>query len=365
MRGRDETRELIAFGEELLGLLDRGSFVATYKYAVLIALMDLCIEGTDRHGFAPTAVTTRQLAEKVTELYWPHTKAFRGRTLRQNTGHQARILSDVGRFRSSLPDPSITLDRARRESPRRFERLIRAVEWTLILMPLPRLQVVGGRTERLIYEIGWGTDVDRERSVVGAYQETGSGFDNQIRFLPSVGDHLVRLNGLLRPLIHRAWAAMVAQLNGLDESCLERFLFGEDRTSLAALRPVLSDLQDRTCFYCERKLTERSEVDHFIPWARHPDNGIENLVVADQECNASKRDFLAAGEHVRKWRSRNSTHADALARSAASHAWERHPAETLGVARGLYLRVAPGTPLWIGRDTFGPADPPELHAALE
>jgi hypothetical protein len=25
--------------------------------------------------------------------------------------------------------------------------------------------------------------------------------------------------------------------------------------------------------------------DHFIPWSRHPDNGIENLVVTDRRCN--------------------------------------------------------------------------------
>ena len=120
MRKLGTSRDLIAFGEGLLGLLDRGAFVATYKYAVLIALMDLCMEGTDRHGFAPSAVTTRQLAEKVTELYWPHTAAFRGRMLRQNAGRQARVVADIVRFRSSFPDPSVTLDVARQESPERF-----------------------------------------------------------------------------------------------------------------------------------------------------------------------------------------------------------------------------------------------------
>ncbi len=365
MRQPDDARELIAFGERLLGLLDRGSFVATYKYAVLIGLMDLCIEGTTRHGIAPTAVTTRQLAEKVTELYWPQTTVYGNRTLMQNAGHQARIVADIVRFRSSLPDPSVTIDRARRAFPARFERLVRAVERTLILMPLPRLQVLGGQRERLVYEIGWDVGIEHQPKVVRAYLETGGGFDNQIRLLPSVGDYLVRLNGLIRPLIHRAWAAMVARLNELEDSRLERFLFGIDRPALAALRPGLSDLPHSTCFYCDRKLTERSEVDHFIPWARYPDNGIENLVVADQKCNSSKRDFLAGIEHLRRWRARNTTQAEALAATAASSSWECHPAVTLGVARGLYLRVAPGTPLWIGPDSFGPADPPELHAALE
>ena len=259
----------------------------------------------------------------------------------------------------------MTIDRARRALPAQFERLVRAVEKTLILMPLPRLQVLGGQRERLVYEIGWDVGIVHQPKVVLAYLETGGGFDNQIRLLPSVGDHLVRLNGLIRPLIHRAWAAMVARLNELEESRLERFLFGIDRTALAALRPGLSDLQDWTCFYCEKRLTERSEVDHFIPWARYPDNGIDNLVVADQKCNSSKRDFLAGIEHLKKWRTRNIAQADALATTAASRYWERHAAVTLGVARGLYLRLAPGTPMWIGPDTFGPADPPELHAALE
>lgn len=364
MRNPSEARELIDFGERLLGLLDRGSFVATYKYAVLIALMDLCIEGTDRHGFAPTAVTTRQLAEKVTELYWPHTTAFRGRTLRQNSGQQARILADIARFRSSMPDPSISLDRARRESPKRFEGLIRAVEWTLILMPLPRLQALGGQVEHLVYDIGWDLGVERQRNVVRGYQLTGRGFDNQIRFLPSVGEHLVRLNGLLRPLIYRAWAAMVAQLNELDECRLERFLFGVDRRSLAVLRPGLSDLQGRRCFYCEGRLTEKSEVDHFIPWARYRDNGIDNLVLADPRCNASKRDFLAGIDHLRKWRSRNSVLANELAAAAEEKRWEHHPAETLGVARGLYLRLVRGTALWSQPDSFGPAEPDSLRDIL-
>ena len=52
MQNLGTSRDLIAFGEALLGLLDRGSFVATYKYAVLIGLMDLCMEGTDCHGYA-------------------------------------------------------------------------------------------------------------------------------------------------------------------------------------------------------------------------------------------------------------------------------------------------------------------------
>jgi hypothetical protein len=357
-------RDVIAFGERLLALLDQGSFVATYKYAVLLGLMDLCLERTNRHGVAPDSVTTRQLAHKVIELYWPQTGEFRGRTLKQNGGRQARIVSDILGFRASLNDPSVTLDRAAREAPVRFERLVRDVEWTLILMPLPRLQVVGSHTERLIYDIAWDTGIERNRKLVREHQRTGGGFDNQIRFYPSVGEHLVMLNGLLRPLIHRAWCSMVAKLNELDESRLERFLFGVDRMPLAAVRPGLVELQRGRCFYCPDRLSREADVDHFIPWARYPDNGIDNLVIAHKTCNGAKKDFLAAATHVSKWRGRNDAESRQLADIARSAAWESHPDETLGVARGLYLRLPAEARLWVSGPEFCPPDSLVLRGAL-
>jgi len=42
-------------------------------------------------------------------------------------------------------------------------------------------------------------------------------------------DYLVQLNGLLRPLIQRKWAAMVARLNRLEDARFERMPFGFDR----------------------------------------------------------------------------------------------------------------------------------------
>ncbi len=86
---------LVEFAERLLTLLDQAGVVATYKYAVLLGLMDLCLEGTQRDGAAPASITTRQLALKVLELSWPQSLQFGGATLRQNSGRQARILTDT------------------------------------------------------------------------------------------------------------------------------------------------------------------------------------------------------------------------------------------------------------------------------
>lgn len=360
-----DAETLLARTERLIALLDKGAFTATYKYAVLLALMDLCLEKTTPDGAEPESVTTRELAEKVVSLYWPQTAAFREGVLRQNSGRPARILADILAFRDTLPDPSLPLCRARRADSGGWERLVRRVEWTLILMPLPRLQTVGRESDPILYRIHWDLGVDKRKGDVLRYQQTGTGpFDNRILLLPGAGETLVRLNGLLRPLVHRAWASMVARLNALDESRLEDFLFGADRKLLAAVRPDLVDLQGGRCFYCGARLVSQAEVDHFIPFARHPDNGLANLVAADPCCNAHKRDFIAADAHLARWLERNRRHTADLASLAERKNLEIHPAETLGVARGLYLRLPPRTLLWAHDKHFHPADPVNLRALL-
>lgn len=362
----------IQLAEKILTLLDQGSFVATYKFAVLLGLMDLCLEKTSGQGRAPAMVTTRELAEKVVELYWPHSLPFRGlggkKVLKQNTGRQARILGDILRFRQKVKDATLPLQRARRASPQEWEKLVQRIEWTLINMPLPRLQFFGRKLEPFLYDIAWDIRIDRYKVLVTRYQKGGeSPFDNRIHFKPGVAQDLVLLNGLLRPLIHRQWSAMVAQINKLQESELEAFLFGADRINLDPVRKGLRELQNNRCFYCAKPMSGPVDVDHFIPWARYPDNGIENLVAAHKKCNHAKRDFLAAGDHVDHWARRlqaGSSVADQLEELARHKQWESHGEQTLSVARGIYLRLPPETLLWKLSDQFVPANRLRLQKAL-
>src|SRR4051812_42899251 len=111
----DLDHSALRLAERLIQLLDRGGFTATYKYAVLIALMDLCMELTSATGLPPDIITTRQLAEKVIELYWLHSAPYdseRG-VLRQNTGKgdtQAEIIRHILQFRSDLTaEPAASL----------------------------------------------------------------------------------------------------------------------------------------------------------------------------------------------------------------------------------------------------------------
>jgi len=89
------------FCQRLLSLFDEGRFTATYKYAVLVGLMDLSMELTTATGAPPEVITTRQLAEKIVELYWPHCAPYAEKgVLRQNRqGSQAEIVKRIQSFR--------------------------------------------------------------------------------------------------------------------------------------------------------------------------------------------------------------------------------------------------------------------------
>ncbi|MBZ5538183.1 MAG: hypothetical protein LAO31_19695 [Acidobacteriia bacterium] len=369
----DKGRGIIGFAEKLLALLDEGRFTATYKYAVLIGLMDLCMENSLESGLAPESVTTRQLAEKVIEIYWPQTSFFNPDSspsiLLQNTNGQAEIVSSIATFRTKhAPDLSTPLAQARAAARPAFERLVNRIEWKLIQMPLPRVQRFETTEDRFVYEIGWTEDVQREEVLKYQRGERGH-FDNQIRFKPGVGEYLLQLNGLLRPLIHRKWAAMVSRLNKLHDAQLEDFLFGVDRTSTTRIRGGIWELQQERCFYCSTRIREphSAELDHFIPWSRYPDNGIENLVVADKTCNGYKRDFLAAGEHVLRWSTRfspSSREAISLKTIAEPIGWERHPDRTWSAARVIYLRLQTDYKLWHFQREFVSADLERIRTAF-
>ncbi len=343
---------IIALAERLLAVLDRGSFTSTYKYAVLLGLIDLAVEKTDRSGAAPSSVTTHELAEKVTALYWrhAHTSDKRPELLAQNRPQAGKrpvpeIIRRIHSFRASAaPDPTSPLTRAKLAAPGEWRRLVREVEWKLVEMPLPRLQRVGDRADPFLFAIRWDDRIRR-----GEFNDPAR-FDNVIRFIGNAGEALVRLAGLLRPLVQREWARLVADFNELPEATLERELFGEARSSLDAVRSPLLELQRGLCFYCQKPANDGAQVDHFVPWARHPNDAIENLVVAHAGCNGAKSDHLAAERHIEHWLLRMES--TSLIEIASQVGWEHDAERCLGTTRGIYVRLPPETPLWLSATTF-------------
>lgn len=61
--------DAIAFTEKVLALLDQGAFTSTYKFAVLLGLMDFIVEEADKSGRPASKITTLQLAGKIIEAY--------------------------------------------------------------------------------------------------------------------------------------------------------------------------------------------------------------------------------------------------------------------------------------------------------
>jgi 5-methylcytosine-specific restriction endonuclease McrA len=296
----DADRGALAFAEKLMTVLAEGSFTGTYKYGVMLALIDLCLEQPTTSGAAPASIAVEQLAEKVIELYWRHALPYPAphpEVLKQNTTGQMELVTRIREFRERHSgDETGSLSRARMQAHVAYDRLVRDVEWKLAEMPLPRLQSVGRTHDEFIYRIAWNREIKRS-------QYFALGRERSLHLAREAGDHLVRLAGLLRPMIQREWVRFIADLNRqiFPEADLEDFLFGVARGSLGPVRKPLHDLHEGRCFYCGGQLRDGWEIDHFVPWSRHPDNGIENLVAADRGCNGAKRAHLAANEHVERW----------------------------------------------------------------
>lgn len=109
--GPPTAEEQLAFLRSLQRLLDEGSFVASYKFALLHAIADLCVLRGDDSG-AELELLTSEIAERFIRLYWRQTAPFvagdHRHILKQNTGRQTAVVRHVAghhnRYRGYLAD---------------------------------------------------------------------------------------------------------------------------------------------------------------------------------------------------------------------------------------------------------------------
>lgn len=322
-------------------LLSEGSFVASYKFALLLALADLAVEHGDDRG-AALDLTARQLADKFIHYYWRQATPYLtprspdGVVLAQNTGRQAAILTKIQAVRANTPELS-----AYRRS-KDWPRLLDEVAGVVKVMPLWKLQTVGSGTLDFLYEnVGRGS---------------------VITLRPGVAACLRKFHLLLGDLVRGAWVRYVRRFNEVElgeVNDLHEFLFGSERRSLQAVVPVLRDVQGGECFYCGKALgAQTTHVDHFIPWSRYPVDLGHNFVLAhDRPCNSAKSDRLASGEHLRRWTERNLTHADALRQEFDRRAVIHDLPTSIAIARWAYRQLS-GThgTVWLAGDRLVPLD---------
>ncbi len=363
----------LGFAERLLEVIDAGRRTATYKLALLLALVDLCSRHSSADGRAPSVLYTREIAEQIAAIYWPQVVAYRQSSnadaivLRQISLPQASIVNAVRRFRELAEGRGATsLHLARRQLGDEYQQMVDQAEVTIAAQPLPRFQRVGTAEADFpfIYDLAWGP---REHFTIRRLRAAGPrGLEVPLR--PGAGDELVRLAPLIRPLIELHWTRMVAQLNGVarTEENLRRHLFGSERPDPpASLRAGIADLQAGRCFYCGDRLGAKPHADHFIPRVRCGLDVVENLVLADAACNSDKRDLLPGAQLVAAWAGRNSAHEARLADLGADNRWETDSAGVHAVARSIYRHLPAGVaPVWLGRGRVGRADPDAALAAL-
>lgn len=341
--------------ERLLRVIDEGRRTATYKPALLLAIIDAVAAEPGR-----ATISTREIAERVVGLYWPQTRAFPrddGSAVvpRQISMKSSTVVNAVLELRTAaLSAKVIRFHQVKTMLPTAYAAAVEQVEKTFVAEPIPRLQIVGGGSHPFLYLDAWKQDTR-----VSALRKAHA---DHITLLPGVADRLVTLGPMLRPLIEMVWTRDVAKWSNiaLEEEALHQHLFGSARTTFPkGLSRNLRELQDNACFYCGSTFARKVEVDHFLAWSRWPNDAIENLVLAD-ECNGAKSDHLAADDHLTRWRLRHLTQRADLLDIAVANTWESAPTTTYGLMTSTYGHLPAGTLLWTRGQEFiestGPID---------
>ncbi len=364
--------QTIQFAERTLALLDEAHTTASYKYALLLALIDECQDSAGGERGPRGSVTTRQLAERVAANYWKQVRVHpkKGGMLKQMTGGGRSIPNLIQEFVARHGERRVgTPHRAKRIASEEYEGLLDEIEWILIRWPIPLLQQVGSEPVDLLYRVSWqpggppGVRAYQRRLRGGARGVLTGEFDNRLVFVPGVEENLSLLAGLLRPVIRREWSRFVARRNPEAVEDIEEFLFEPNRIHLGKLRDPLDQLQDGRCFYCQEKVG-KPVIDHFLPWTRCADDSLANLVVADQRCNGRKSDHLAAVAHLHHWGDRLVRHGSDLEEIAEREVWPYDEGRSRNLTHSVYTGIPSEVPLWLQGRKFEGAEQSEIRKAL-
>jgi 5-methylcytosine-specific restriction endonuclease McrA len=284
-------------------------------------------------------LTTHAIAEKFVQYYWrqvvPYASAGEATILQQNTDRQAAIVNLV-REAHTAHGGSLA---AAMHDLAGWRRLVRTVARVVREMPLWRLQRIGVEQLNFLYE----------NRVNGAV----------IHLLPGIAYCFRKFHALISDLVQGAWVRYVRQQNLTvigETADLHEFLFGSERNSLAIVRPVLLDLQQGRCFYCNRGIgQDTAQVDHFVAWARYPVDLAHNFVLADSRCNGKKRDRLPTCEHLAAWTERNAKYGEQLGDALGPHGIVGELATSNRVAQWAYAQTEAARGLtWLRADEMVP-----------
>lgn len=334
----------LVLAQKCFALIDTTKKSSTYKYATLLALLNVIARSVDKHGRPTQKVMISDIGCEVMQLYWNQAVPFRGvPPLKQASGPD--IVTKIVRYRTvnNLELPRVTMDQARRKDPTGFRALKKSVIKTVADMPIRLLQKFGegskAREELFLYEFSWKGDLPK-KELEKAY----------LTLKPGVGEGLRLLSPLLRTQIENQWMTYVSDQNNLDASALNDYLFGFMRSKVTTFAKYLMPLQGGKCFYCGIGINKgNAHVDHVIPWSFSHDDGLDNLVATCSACNLNKSALLLGLPHLKNWSKRlavGSPENLTIDNLASKHKLLRDLNLTHKYARSAYLLAPPGTSVW-------------------
>ena len=285
------------FLRDIQWLLESSSYNSTYKFALLMSLVNLSIESGIGDNSSHT-ISYRQLAEQFMYLYWRQTIPFSAQDqhtiLKQgiNSGKDA-VIQQILKLQQLTKTKS--LNGARTSEPK---------TWKSTLSKLAR--IVKDKPARHLQS----AENNNNREFMYFYDDKS----NELVLKPGVAYCLSRFSKIINKLCQQYWSDFVRKNSHnqgyfSDDIDLKQFLFQQPRLYLGKLQEVLIDAQHGQCFYCHKPLKEdaknRTEVDHFIPWSKYPIDTVHNFILADHSCNNKKRDYLAEEKFYEQWLIRN------------------------------------------------------------
>jgi len=282
----------IDFIAYLQRLLQEGDFTSTYKFAFLHAIADVCIEKNVTEN-VQLQITFDEIVDKLITLYWQHAKPFfaestgqlKGGILLQNSGKQAKIISDIISLQNNGAKSL-----AQAKSSAYWSQIYSNTMRTFKEGPLWRLQVLSKREDCYLFPH------IKNR--------------NFIQLNVGIADCFRRFHDLVVQFARQGWIDKVSKIQENQTVIgkageLSDFLFSTTRNSLKSASYLLKDIQNDHCFYCCKPLKGNAEVDHFIPFTKYNNDLGHNFVLAHKTCNNNKRDYLAAPRHRDKWKEQN------------------------------------------------------------
>ncbi len=333
-----QAEQQLQFLHKLQRLLSEGKFSSTYKFALLIAIADLSVIKGDETGNSIT-IEVSEIAEQFIRIYWKQVvlypeKEGKGSVLFQNRDRQAAVVNEIRCIYEKNSGSIVRLFKNKEQ----YKRLVSKVSKIIREMPLWRLQQVGNGVDDFLYE-----NLNQGK---------------QITLRPGVAYSFRQFHENILNMVQGAWVQWVRKEKKnsifLGESIeLGNFLFGGVRKPLSSYVDFLTDLQDSRCFYCKGNMKQQGEVDHFIPWSRYPVDLGHNFVLAHKECNRSKGDFLASGDHLVRWVERNTQYEEELINFFEKNEINHHLSTSFSIACWAYQKTANiGGKLWVSKNQF-------------